>query len=174
MHLQAVHGWPNASCNACQRIRSSLSLVSHTPQPSGGAAGTGATAAAPATGLDAPKLSLIPTASMGYVTAMDNFPPLTMKQSTGARANPANVEAEAEHLRQMEGQDYRRMEGIIRRRLHRDSENLDISLEVRFFFFFFFFLFNWYSNFRLIVNEMNWILTGIDRTCAMPPSRTTL
>jgi len=85
---------------------------------------------APATGLDTPKLSLIPTPSLGYVTAMDSFPPLSMKQSINGRANPANVEAEAEHLRQMEGQDYRRMEGIIRRRLHRDSENLDKSLEV--------------------------------------------
>lgn len=42
----------------------------------------------------------------------------------------AKVEAEAEHLREIEGQDYQMMEGIIRRRLHRDSEDLDNSLEV--------------------------------------------
>jgi len=127
LHRQAVHGWPVASCSMCQRMRSSLSLVSYTPQPSG--AGAGATTVTQPSGVDTPKMSLIQTSPLGYVTAMDSFPPLPRQLSNGGRANPANVEAEAEHLRQMEGQDYRRMEGIIRRRLHRDSENLEISLE---------------------------------------------
>ncbi len=43
----------------------------------------------------------------------------------------AKVEAEAEHLREIERQDYQMMEGITRRRLHRDSEDLDNSLEVK-------------------------------------------
>ena len=56
-----------------------------------------------------------------------------MKHTCGIRSNnltplPAKVEAEAEHLRHMEDQDYRRMEGIIRRRLYRDSEDFQVSL----------------------------------------------
>lgn len=42
----------------------------------------------------------------------------------------AKVEAEAEHLRKLEGNDYHMMENIIRRRLSRNSEDLDTSLEV--------------------------------------------
>lgn len=45
----------------------------------------------------------------------------------------AKVEAEAEHLREIERQDYQMMEGITRRRLHRDSEDLDNSLEVKYY-----------------------------------------
>lgn len=68
-----------------------------------------------------PKINIIP-------------PSTTHQRSTraGSTGNqPDKVEAEAEHLREIEGQDYHMMEGIIRRRLHRDSEDLDNSLEVR-------------------------------------------
>jgi len=55
---------------------------------------------------------------------------VTRTMSATPTGGTARVEAEAEHLRDVEGQDYHMMEGIIRRRLHRDSENLDVSLEV--------------------------------------------
>lgn len=42
----------------------------------------------------------------------------------------AKVVAEAERLRELEGDVYHMMEGVIRRRRHRDSENLDASLDV--------------------------------------------
>jgi hypothetical protein len=42
----------------------------------------------------------------------------------------SKIEAEAEHLREMEGHDYKLMEGVIRRRMCRDSEDLCVSLEV--------------------------------------------
>lgn len=42
----------------------------------------------------------------------------------------AKVVAEAERLRELEGDVYQMMEGVIRRRRHRDSENLDVSLDV--------------------------------------------
>lgn len=43
----------------------------------------------------------------------------------------SKVEAEANHLLQVEGRDYLMMEGIIRRRLNKDSEDLDNSFEVK-------------------------------------------
>lgn len=44
----------------------------------------------------------------------------------------AKVVAEAERLRELEGDVYHMMERVIRRRRHRDSENLDASLDVSF------------------------------------------
>ena len=78
-----------------------------------------------------PKINIIP-AGQGLPRS---------KSSGGASRLPTNkhppaaakVEAEAEHLREIEGQDYQMMEGIIRRRLHRDSEDLDNSLEVKYY-----------------------------------------
>lgn len=76
---------------------------------------------------DPPKINIIPAASIprSYSTGVPPRSNQTHKPAT------AKVEAEAEHLREIEGQDYQMMEGIIRRRLHRDSEDLDNSLEVR-------------------------------------------
>ena len=42
----------------------------------------------------------------------------------------SKIEAEAEHLREMEGHDYKLMEDVIRRRMCRDSEDFCVSLEV--------------------------------------------
>jgi hypothetical protein len=47
----------------------------------------------------------------------------------------AKVVAEAERLRELEGDVYHMMEGVIRRRRHRDSENLDASLDVNLTFY---------------------------------------
>ncbi len=63
-------------------------------------------------------------------------PPLFRSESrmSTSRENPpfssAKVAAEAERLRELEGHVYNMMEGVIRRRRHRDSENLDVSLQV--------------------------------------------
>lgn len=64
-------------------------------------------------------------------------PPLLFRSgsrmSTNGRENQVvsvKVAEEAERLRQMEDHVYNMMEGVIRRRRHRDSENLDISLDV--------------------------------------------
>jgi hypothetical protein len=48
----------------------------------------------------------------------------------------AKVVAEAERLRELEGDVYHMMERVIRRRRHRDSENLDDSLDVSYTQFF--------------------------------------
>lgn len=118
--LQAVHSCPSGhvwnsqigvTCNACQLIRSSLSYGSvSTPK---------------AATVETSKMNANATAPLTLVV------PLARNLVVGRNpAGTAKVEAEAEHLRELEGQDYHMMEGIIRRRLHRDSENLDVSLEV--------------------------------------------
>lgn len=67
---------------------------------------------------------------------MDNLRPSPLlrtesRTSTGRECHiPAKVAEEAERLRELEGHVYNMMEGVIRRRRHRDSENLDISLQV--------------------------------------------
>lgn len=103
-----------SACATCQLVHTSISCGNFSPSPQ-----------AP----DPPKINVIPATS------------LPRSLSTGAATRSTNVshppaaakvEAEAEHLREIEGQDYHMMEGIIRRRLHRDSEDLDNSLEVGF------------------------------------------
>lgn len=99
----------NLTCSACQLIRASHSCGSFTSQTP-----------LPAPVESVPKIAIIPPGSL----------PRNLSNA-GNNAAAAKVEAEAEHLREIEGQDYQMMEGIIRRRLHRDSEDLDNSLEVR-------------------------------------------
>lgn len=118
--------WTSGSgaCQACQVMRSSFScgsfsgtqpLVAAGNQPQLPAVSNDST-------VGAPKINpILPAASLSSRTRPGNHPPA---------AAAAKVEAEAEHLREIEGLDYHMMEGIIRRRLHRDSENLDVSLEV--------------------------------------------
>ena len=74
-----------------------------------------------------PKINVIP-AGQSLSRSKSSAPRLSANKHPPAAAK---VEAEAEHLREIEGQDYQMMEGIIRRRLHRDSEDLDNSLEVK-------------------------------------------
>ena len=107
----SANKWSGSSCTACQLVRSSFSCGSFTPQPP-------LQSDAPVV---TPKINIIPP-----TTAHQR---ITRAGSAGNQ--PDKVEAEAEHLREIEGQDYHMMEGIIRRRLHRDSEDLDNSLEVR-------------------------------------------
>ena len=63
-------------------------------------------------------------------------PPLfrsELRTSTGRENvsfSSSKVAAEAERLRELEGHVYNMMEGVIRRRRNRDSENLNTSLEV--------------------------------------------
>lgn len=82
-------------------------------------------AATPALSEQPPKINIIPAGPLCR----------TKSNNTSSRTKhppaAAKVEAEAEHLREIEGQDYQMMEPIIRRRFHRDSEDLDNSLEVR-------------------------------------------
>lgn len=107
------------SCQACQVMRGSFSVGSFPASKE--QANTQQPPIPPVTNdppIAAPKINqnILPTAPSG----------------SRSRPNPpaaAKVEAEAEHLREIEGQDYHMMEGIIRRRLHRNSEDLDVSLE---------------------------------------------
>lgn len=108
----------NLTCNACQLLRSSHSCGSFASQSA---------LAAPVDSV--PKMNIIAPASLPRSLSTNGN-----NRTTGAGSQPAaaaaKVNAEAEHLREIEGQDYQMMEGIIRRRLHRDSEDLDNSLEV--------------------------------------------
>ncbi len=61
------------------------------------------------------------------------MPSLLFRANSREKHRPfasAKVVAEAERLRELEGDVYHMMEGVIRRRRHRDSENLDASLDV--------------------------------------------
>ncbi|KAI9554622.1 hypothetical protein GHT06_019895 [Daphnia sinensis] len=75
-----------------------------------------------------PKINIIP-AGQGIPRSKSNGAAPSRLSTNKHPPAAAKVEAEAEHLREIEGQDYHMMEGIIRRRLHRDSEDLDNSLE---------------------------------------------
>lgn len=118
--LQTMHSCPtnqkwNTPCSSCQKVHTSMSCGNFSPPQ------------AQATLADPPKINVIPVTSLPRSLSTG-----ASTRSTKSKHPPAaaKVEAEAEHLREIEGQDYHMMEGIIRRRLHRDSEDLDNSLEV--------------------------------------------
>ena len=115
--LQTMHSFPiNAkwnTCSNCQMMHTSMSCGSFTPQPTVATAGEQQ---------PPPKINIIPAGPLHRS--------LSSGASRAAKHPPAaaKVKAEAEHLREIEGQDYQMMGPIIRRRLHRDSEDLDNSL----------------------------------------------